>query len=371
MEKYHNFKVNKRSHIFISLLALLLVNILSCYSQESFYSADDFGKVPKIDAHFHYLSFDKTYIEYAIGQNFKLLTPIWEGEEVPIDVQFRLSDSIQNMFPEQYAFFASFPTDKINSERFAERTIEHIKKSLESGAAGIKIWKNIGMVLKYPDGRYITVDQPVFEPVFKFLEDNGIPVIAHLAEPKDCWLPFEEMTDPGDVRYYRNNPQYHMYYHPEVPSYEEQIEASDNLLRKHPKLNFTGAHLASLEWSTDEISKRLDEFPNLKIDLAARMYHIQYQSARDYDKVRNFMIRYQDRIIYGTDYEVHDRPEVDPVTTCNSLKRGWINQWIYLATDSTVNNIKGLKLPSEVIDKIYFKNSNLYFRPKCGIVLSN
>lgn len=358
------FVTKSRRHLLTVFLVLLALKMISCNSGESYYSAADFGQVPKIDAHFHYLTFDNTYMKSAIGQNFRLLTPIWEGEEVPIDVQFSISDSLQNLFPEHYAFFASFPTDSINSEGFAESTIENIRSSLKSGAAGIKIWKNIGMVLQYPDGRYIMVDDPVFEPVFRFLEDYGIPVIAHLAEPKDCWLPFEEMTDPGDVSYYRNNPQYHIYYHPDVPSYEKQIEARDNLLRKHPKLIFTGAHLASLEWSIDEISIRLDEFPNMKVDLAARMYHLQYQSARDYDKVRNFMIRYQDRIIYGTDSEVHDKEGVDPEAVSNSLKRGWMNHWIYLATDSTVNNIRGLRLPSAVIDKIYFLNSSRYFITK-------
>jgi hypothetical protein len=357
-------EMRERSNIITLLMVLLVVKLISCKSPESYYSADDFGRVPKIDAHFHYLTFDDSYMKYAIAQNFKLLTPIWEGEEVPIDVQFSLSDSIQNRFPEHYAFFASFPTDSINNENFAEKTIEYIKKSLKAGAAGIKIWKNIGMVLKYPDGRYIMVDDPVFEPIFKFLEDNKIPVIAHLGEPKDCWLPFEEMTDPGDVSYYRNNPQYHMYLHTEVPSYEKQIEARDNLLRKHPDLDFTGAHLGSLEWSVDELAKRFDNFPNMKVDLAARMFQLQYQSVRDYDHVRNFVIRYQDRIVYGTDSEVHDLPGVEAATITEKLGRGWMANWIYLATDSTVNNIKGLKLPSFVIDKIYCSNAMKYLKHK-------
>ena len=338
-----------------------MINLISCSSPESYYSTDDFEKVPKIDAHFHYLSFDESYLKYAMAHNFRLLTPIWEGEEVPIDIQFRLADSIQNMFPEHYAFFASFPTDSINNEGFAEKTIEHIRRSLESGAAGIKIWKNIGMVLKYPDGRYIMVDHPVFEPVFKFLENNNIPVIAHLGEPKDCWLPFEEMTDPGDVSYYRNNPQYHMYYHTDVPSYAKQIEARDNLLIKHPKLDFTGAHLGSLEWSIDELADRFDKFPNMKVDLAARMFHLQYQSARDYDHVRSFFIKYQDRIIYGTDNEVHDLPGVEAAEIAERLGRVWKANWMYLATDSVINDIRGLKLPSMVIDKIYFENAKRVF----------
>lgn len=362
MDNFRIDGIREHRHFLILSLVIIMIKMISCSSPQSYYSADDFKKVPKIDAHFHYLTFDTVYIKYAIGQNFRLLTPIWEGEEVPIDLQFRLSDSVQNRFPEYYAFFASFPTDSINCENFAEKTIKHIKNSLNAGAAGTKIWKNIGMVLKYPDGRYIMVDDSVFEPAFKFMEDNNIPVIAHLGEPRDCWLPFEEMTDPGDVGYYKNNPQYHMYNHSEVPSYEQQIEAVDNLLRKHPKLDFTGAHLGSLEWSVDELAKRLDSFPNMKVDLAARMFHLQYQSARDYDHVRNFMIKYQDRIVYGTDSEVHDLPGVDAAAITERLNRGWKTTWIYLATDSVINNIRGLKLPSKVIDNIYYNNSKRFFK---------
>jgi len=69
-----------------------------------------------------------------------------------------------------------------------------------------------------------------------------------------------------------------VYLYPEAPSYEDQINARDNLLKMHPKLDFTGTHLASLEWCVDEVVKRLDEFPNLKVDLSARMAHLQLQS---------------------------------------------------------------------------------------------
>jgi predicted TIM-barrel fold metal-dependent hydrolase len=164
------------------------------------------------------------------------------------------------------------------------------------------------------------------------------------------------MTDPSDVLYYKNNPEYHMFMHPGVPSYEQQIRARDNLLRKHPGLDFTGAHLASLEWNVDEIAKRLDSFPNLKVDLAARMYHLQYQSNLDREHVRSFMIKYQDRIIYGTDDEVHDIDNTDTSKILDNLGKGWLSQWIYLATDS-VMGVKGLKLPKVVIDKIYYKNA--------------
>jgi len=341
---------------------VLIAGLASCNPQQRFYTVSDFKQVPKIDAHFHYLTKDPAYILFARSLHFKLVTPIWEGDEVPIDVQFDMASSIRKGFSSDYAFCAAFPTDSINFPGFAEKTIHYISESIKAGAAGIKIWKNIGMVIKYPDGKYIMIDDPVFEPVFRFLEEENIPVVAHLGEPRDCWLPFDEMTDKGDLSYYQNHPQYYMYLHPEVPCYEEQIKARDKVLEKYPRLDFTGAHLGSLEWSTDELTKRLDAYPNFKADLAARMGHLKNQSVVNREKVRNFLIKYQDRIVYGTDNEVHDFQGVNTELTCEHLRQGWESDWLYLATDSTVNQVKGLRLPKKVIDKIYFKNALRYFK---------
>lgn len=326
---------------------------------DHYYTADDFVRVPKIDAHFHYLTMDERYLKFAVSQNFRLLTPVWDGE-VSISDQLKISNALRHSFPENYAFFTTFPADSFNTSGFADKTIALIRESIRDGATGVKVWKNIGMGIKDPAGKYVTIDDPGFDPVFRYLEENNIPVIGHLGEPKDCWLPEDKMTDPSDVIYYKNNPQYYMYRHPEVPSYDDQIRARDNLLKIHPKLEFVAAHLASLEWSVDELAKRLDSFPNMKTDLAARMYHIQHQSNSDYTHVRDFMIKYQDRIIYGTDIEVHDINGTDPQRTMENIRKGWLAQWIYLATDSTLN-VKGLRLPKEVIDKIYYRNAERYF----------
>lgn len=352
--------MNFRIFRYTALFSLIIAISVSCNKKESFYSVSDFAKVSKIDAHFHYLTMNDQYIKFAVSEKFKLLTPIWEGEEVPIDTQFRISGNIKKLYPENYIFFAAFPTDSFNIPGFADRTIDHIRKSLKNGASGIKIWKNIGMVLKDKNGRYVMIDDPAFEPIFKYLEENKIPVMGHLGEPKDCWLPENEMIDPGAVRYFKDNPEYYMFLHPEAPSYMDQINARDNVLKKHPGLNFIGAHLASLEWSVDELAKRLDSYPNLKVDMAARMYPIQYQANLDREKVRNFMIKYQDRILYGTDAEVHDDPAHNVSEILEGLHRVWLNQWIYMTTDSTVE-FKGLKLPKEVIDKIYYRNAEQYF----------
>src|SRR5690625_5623257 len=92
-----------------------------------------------------------------------------------------------------------------------------------------------------------------------------------------------------------------MYLQPHAPSYKDQLNARDRILAKHPNLTFVGLHLASLEWSVDEVASWLDRHPNAGVDLAERVCHLQYQAVDQRSKVISFMEAYQDRIIYGSD----------------------------------------------------------------------
>ena len=197
---YLNF--NKTKIVWIIFFACLI----SCSSPIKYYTSGDFEKVSKIDSHFHYLTLDKRYMKFADSLNFRLLSPNWDWKNT-MDEQMEISESIRNSFPGKYAFFGTFSVDSFNSPGFAEKTIARIKECIAGGASGIKIWKNIGMVLTDKNGKFVMIDDPAFEPVFRYLQDNNIPVIGHLGEPKDCWLPFDKMTDPSDVGYYKENPQ--------------------------------------------------------------------------------------------------------------------------------------------------------------------
>ena len=95
----------------------------------------------------------------------------------------------------------------------------------------------------------------------------------------------------GDIDYFSKNPEFHMYLHPENPSYEMHIEGRDRMFRKHPDLVYVGAHLGSQEWSVDELANSLDTFPHMSVDLAERISYLQYQSVDDYSKVYNFIIK--------------------------------------------------------------------------------
>jgi hypothetical protein len=166
-----------------------------------------------------------------------------------------------------------------------------------------------------------------------------------------------------------------MYLHPEQPSYETLIAARDRFVARHPRLIFIGAHMASLEWSVDQLARFLDTYPNATADLAARMTQVQFQSNAEPRKVRQFFIKYQDRLLYGSDLtesppDPHARaqnPPSDGKSFAAEADGFWRSDWVYLATGGVQHieaikaDVTGLALPRSVIDKIYYANAHRVF----------
>ncbi|HPF50182.1 MAG TPA: amidohydrolase family protein [Draconibacterium sp.] len=346
------------------VLIFLVIAFTSCKNQ--YYSVDDFSSVEKIDAHFHIYTDSNNSVEQAQKDNFKLFTiNTFSGtcDRVVEDHQWLKAASKEH--PGEVAFSATFCLDGWSDQNWTENTISWIDKCIAEGANSVKVWKNIGMEFRNKDSVLIMIDDPQFDPVFKHLAEKGIPLVGHLGEPKNCWLPAEEMTTSNDKSYFTKHPQYHMYLHPEFPSYQEQMSARDRMLEKNPNLIFIGCHLASLEWSVDTLAEFLDRFPNAAVDMAARMGQLFYQTCQEREKVRNFFIKYQDRLLYGTD--IIDSGQRKKAFQ-NNLHETWLRDWEYLVTDKTMTSdliegkFNGLKLPRDVVDKIYAENFKKWYK---------
>ncbi len=121
--------------------------------------------------------------------------------------------------------------------------------------------------------------------MYAHLVSRRKPLLAHLAEPREAWLPL----DPKSVHYgyYSQNPQWHLYGKPEYPSHARLMDARDHILSKHPGLVMIGAHIGSLEYDVDEVAKRLDTYPNFHVEVSARTRDLTRQPSA---KVRAFFL---------------------------------------------------------------------------------
>ena len=352
----------------------MLIFIVFAGGCRNFFTEEDFSRVNKVDAHVH-INSDRGFFEsVARRDNFKLIT-----------LNVDLSDSLSVMQQFGYAvrsvrkyegevFYSPtfhFDTTGWRSEAWGSRTIRKLNSYITSGAVSVKLWKNIGMTLQDKNGKFIMVDDPGLYPVIDFIAKKGLPLTGHFGEPRNCWLPLDKMTVKSDSAYFAAHPQYHMYLHPDFPSYDDQIRARDHLLEKFPGLIFIGCHLGSLEWNIDELAKRLDKFPNMAVDLAERICHLQYQSLTDYERIRNFCIRYQDRIIYGTDLEddgTRNEEDLD-----RRINETWKDDWKYFTTKDKMTSNKfrgtfeGLHLPKVVIRKIFSENAVKWYKLQMNI----
>jgi predicted TIM-barrel fold metal-dependent hydrolase len=345
------------------------------------YSVADFEHARKFDAHVHANTADGYFLKIAAQDGFELLSINVDYPDFPpLARQAEIAHTLQSRDPRRFHFVTTFSVAEFGQPAWTQDTIRQIDAEIQRGALGVKVWKNIGMVAKDGEGHFIMLDDPRFDGVMAHLEARRIPLIAHQAEPKNCWLPLEQMTTENDRSYFRDHPEYHMYLHPELPSYETLLAARDRFVAHHPHLTFIGAHMASLEWSVDELAKFFDTYPNTTADLAARLTQVQYQSKADYAKVRSFFIKYQDRLLYGTDLteqppdpnERAQNPPRDPAGFAHSADTFWRSDWAYLATanvqhiDAIQADVKGLALPRSVIDKIYYGNARRIFGLKGG-----
>lgn len=354
-------KFNLCITVFISFI------VTACSS--GYYTESDFSKFKKFDAHFHFNTTRDAAVQQAEADNFSLLTiNVNTGDCNDVKTQYSQAVFLKEKYPDRVAFVATFCMDGFGSPNWLSVTENWLDSCFQKGAVAVKVWKNIGMSYRDESGKLVMIDDPRFDPLFDWIAAKKMPVVGHLGEPKNCWLPLSEMTTRNDSSYFAQHPQYHMFLHPEMPSYEDQMAARDHMLSKHQNLRFIGAHLASLEWSIDRIAAFLDKFPNAGVDMTERMGQLYYQTRTDCEKVRKFFLKYQDRILYGTD--MGDDGKGDSAALVQKMHRTRLNDWKYLTTDEKMTSslikgeFHGIKLPRSVIDKIYFENAAKYYSLK-------
>ncbi len=336
--------------------AILLCGALSVLSCSR---VPDYATFPKVDAHAHIDTFEPDFAMLARDEGFRLTTLVTRSAtREHIDREFAWARSQHERFPETVSFATTISMENWSDPDWQQVTIARLRQDFDNGAIAVKLWKDIGMTFRDSDSSFIMIDNQRFDPVLDYIASQRKPLIGHFGEPRNCWLPVDSMTVPGDSSYFANHPEYHMYLHPEYPSYDDQISARDNMLAKHPDLTFVGAHLGSLEWNVGELARRLDRFPNMAVDMAARISHLQIQ---DRDTVREFVIKYSDRLLYGTDVGVSEDTE-----TLEWIAERWHRDWLYFATDSVLaspevrDTFVGLNLPVSVLRRIYHQNAQVW-----------
>ena len=318
-------------------------------------------EIKKIDAHAHYRQ-SRDYLVTLHNQ--------WNMQSILVDVALADSSSVRRSWepyiamaqkhPDLFFLCSSLIGVGIDDPDFAQKNIERLEKEIKQGARMVKVWKNFGMVTKDASGEFIQINDARLQPIWDFLAEKNIPVMAHIGEPLQAWRPLDNPNNPH-YGYYTNNPQYHAYKIPEIPSYETIIAARDDWMEKNPKLKILCAHLGSMSHDVAMVAERMDKFPNMYAEPGARFGDLASQDSK---KVAAFFEKYQDRLVFGSDYGT-SKTEASMTAEQvenekKSLETNYTNLWKYLgSTDSLVirgQRTKGLGLSTQVLNKVYHQN---------------
>ena len=84
------------------------------------------------------------------------------------------------------------------------------------------------------------------------------------------------------------------------------MQEFEHIIAKHPRTTFIGAHVGIHYEHLYTGARRLDMYPNLYYDIAASCKHLGRQPYT----ARKFLIKYQDRVLFGCDIGTVPAPEV-------------------------------------------------------------
>lgn len=274
------------------------------------------------------------------------------------------------------AVFANvdIPRTVLRRPDYGKVLADQLAEAKRLGAIGLKISKGLGLGFPTPNGEDLqAVDDPGLDPLFAKAGELGLPVAIHTGDPKAFWKP----ADPKNERWDELQAHPEWSFHGKAPndkpwpSWEQLYRAFERRVARHPKTIFIGVHFGNNPEDPDAVGRMLDKYPNLYVDTAARVPEI---GRHDAEKMRRFFIKYQDRVLLGTDTGVGESQEEmmygsngAAAPTEADEKRFFEATWRYFETrDKQFEHptpiqgrwkIDGVGLPEEVLRKVYFENA--------------
>jgi predicted TIM-barrel fold metal-dependent hydrolase len=261
----------------------------------------------------------------------------------------KLAKAVKNMkgaYPDRFVVFANIDFTNLDDPGYSARAAAQLEHDVQvGGAQGLKIFKNFGMDLKDGKGRRIHVDDPRFDALFELCGRLRIPVLIHTAEPWSFFQPMDKnnerwlelKTHPGRTR----PPE-------KYPSWETLMDEQHTLFARHPKTIFINAHLGWYGSNLAELGRLLDRLPNMYTEIGAVLYDL----GRQPKFAREFLIKYQDRVLFGKDTW---NPDEYP-TYFRVLETG-DEYFDYYRKYHAFWQMYGLELPADVLRKIYHGNA--------------
>ena len=144
---------------------------------------------------------------------------------------------------------------------WSEKAVEQMNDAHRRGAAGLKEFKRLGLVLRDGKGKLIKVDDPKLDPVWQRCGELGMPVSIHVGDPQAFWEPRDEKNERWDEL--RDHPGWWFGDPKKFPPRMEILAALERVIERHPKTTFVCVHFGNNPEDVDWVDRQLDAHPNM------------------------------------------------------------------------------------------------------------
>ncbi|QEE15896.1 amidohydrolase family protein [Promethearchaeum syntrophicum] len=304
---------------------------------------------PKFDAHTHIwdIKLAEKHLKYAEAFNIQKIMAILDE-----DVAGRLSPDLHDRF-----IFARFLRSQNMLSNNSNDMADMVDEYYSQGYSIIKFWfaprwrDYVEQELKIPVDT-IKLSSSLFEPIYTRIEDLGLIFLIHNSDP-DLW--YEKKYQPES----------------KYGSKKNHLQDLENVLQSHPKMKVLGAHFAAQPEHLENLGRWFDTYPNFYVDASSARWMAREFSRRK-SKIIPFFKRYSDRILWGTDLSFGGQAR-------NNIPKYYFTRYLTYQVllesnlqgvplsfpdpeNTSGTNINGLDLPLEILEKIYWKNAEKFFK---------
>jgi uncharacterized protein len=310
-------------------------------------------RFPVIDSHSHsYLKGDDIHrwVKMMRACNVRKVVVLSGGY-----AHRNLKDVIEDYlgkYPHHFQIWARIDDRDFDSPGYPERAAKSVEEAYRLGARGLGEYKDMGRGFggdRKKGTKGINIDDPRWDLALETAGRLGMPVSIHTADMEDCYYPLTANSELGT-----SGARWNVFERigKGVMPRADILNTRNRAIEKNPNTIFIGCHVGNLSHDLDELGRLLELYPNYYIDISARAWDLGRQPF----SARRFFIKYQDRILFGTDLG----PSED-------MYRGWFRlleteDEFFRVPDAAWWMNYGLNLPDEVLRKVYYGNATRLFK---------
>jgi len=192
------------------------------------------------------------------------------------------------------------------------------------------------------------VDDRCLDPLWDTAAELKVPVVIHVGDPAAFFRPLDATNERWEEL--QHHPEWNFQSLP-YPPLLEVLGGLRRLVKSHPRTTFIGAHVGCYAENLGWVARVLDEAPNFYVDISARLAELVRQPYT----AREFFIKYQNRIVFGTDMGM----ELGIYRNYYRFLETYDEYFKYDISEVPGEGrwfIYGIKLPPQVLKKVYQEN---------------